>query len=261
MHAPADTPFVLITGGSGGIGLELALLFARDRYAIGLAARSADRMRTLAERLRMEGSPRVDVYPVDLAAPDAAAALWNRVVADHPDVDVLVNNAGFASSGPFHEQDWNVFSEMIRLNVLTLTQLTHLALGAMTRRGRGKILNVASTAAFQAGPQMGVYFATKAFVLHFSEAIAEELEGSGVTVTALCPGATHTGFQERAGMEGSNLFKGPNVLDAATVARVGYRAMQKGRRVRIVGAINKVLIFLTRVTPRKWTNKVVEALQ
>lgn len=255
-----QAPFVLITGGSGGIGLELAKLFAKDRFAIGLAARSADKMRALAEELKGMGSPRVDVYPVDLAKDGAAADLFQQVQADHPRIDALVNNAGFGHGGRFVETDWQLYRQMTQLNMVTLTHLTHLVLPGMIQAGKGRVMNVASTAAFQAGPLMGVYFATKAFVLHVSEAIAEELQGTGVSVTALCPGATHTGFQDRADLGGSGLFKGPNVMRADTVARKGYAAMNRGKRIVITGWVNRILVFLPRLVPRYFSNKVVKAV-
>jgi short-subunit dehydrogenase len=179
----------------------------------------------------------------------------------HTPVDVLVNNAGFGLNGRFAETDLDRELAMIQVNIAALTHLTKLFLKPMVERGRGRILNVASTAAFQPGPLMAVYYASKAYVLSFSEAIAEELGGTGVTVTALCPGPTATGFAEAAEMTNSRLFKLKKPMTSMDVAKAGYRAMQRGKRIVVTGAMNKLLAQSVRISPRALVTKVTRTLQ
>src|SRR5207253_1790491 len=199
-------------GASSAIGMDFARLLSRDGYDLFLVARSEAKLRELASEL---GNAKVIV--ADLVSPDAP----QRIFDASGGVDVLINNAGFGLSGPFIETDLRKELEMIQVNIAALTQLTKLFLRPMVARKSGHILNLASTAAFQPGPLMAVYYATKAYVLSFSEAIADELNGSGVTVTALCPGPTESGFQKRANMEDSKLVRGKLIMDAATVACLG----------------------------------------
>ncbi len=252
-------PLAVVTGATVGIGCELSRLLARDGHDLAVVARDEARLRQVAEEL--SGRHGVDVTWVvqDLSRPGAAAGLVTRL-AERP-VDVLVNNAGFGTFGPFAETDLEASLRMIRLNVSALTELTGLLLPAMLERGAGRILNVASTAAFQPGPLMAVYYATKAYVLHFSEALAEELRGSPVTVTALCPGPTKTEFHKRADMEGSGLLRHLGVMDAASVAAAGYRGMLSGRRIVIPGVMNKAGPLALRIAPRRLTTRVVRRLQ
>jgi uncharacterized protein len=252
---------VLITGASGGIGGEFAKLFASKGSELVLAARSGDKLARLAESLRAEHKVRVEPLAIDLstadAAPRAAAFLDEKKLA----VDVLVNNAGFGTFGPFAESDLATELGQIQLNVTTLTHLTRLLLPAMVKRGRGRILQVASTAAFQPGPMMAVYYATKAYVVSFSEALANELEGTGVTVSCLCPGPTDTGFNERAKLgNGGLLSKKSVMMDAAAVARIGYRGLMKGKRLIIPGLLNKVLAHSTRLGTRGLSASVVRRI-
>lgn len=244
----------LVTGASGGIGLELARLLAAQGHELHLVARRADALEAAAAEL---GRDRVRVHAADLTRPGAAAALAEAV----PRVDVLVNNAGVGNFGPFAEADLDRTLGMIQLNVAALTELTRRYLPGMVATGRGRVLNVASTAAFQPGPLMAVYYATKAYVLSFSEALAEELRGSGVTVTALCPGPTASGFQAGADMEASKLVKGRSLPTAAEVARDGLRAMDAGKVVHVSGVRNKVLASSIRVTPRPVVRRLVHRLQ
>lgn len=239
----------LITGASGGIGLALARLFARDGYNLVLTARSEDALRRLASELEKAHGIQAHVISADLTDPQAPAALYERTRQSGIHVDVLVNNAGFATYGPFADADPKSELDMLEVNVSALTHLTRLFLPAMIERRSGKVLNVASTAAFQPGPLMAVYCASKAYVLSFSEAIANELKGTGVTVTALCPGATRTGFIARAEMEKSNLFR-KGVMDVETVARAGYDALMKGRSFTIPGLANRFLAWSVRFMPR-----------
>jgi uncharacterized protein len=247
----------LITGASSGIGLDLARLFAKDGHDVVLVARSEGKLREIAAELERDFGVTAHVIVADLARPDAP----QRLVADHPvDVDVLVNNAGFGVAGPFIENDLAKELEMIQVNVVALTHLTKLLLPPMIARRRGRVLNVASTAAFQPGPLMAVYYATKAYVLSFSEALANEVQGTGVTVTALCPGPTATEFQQRAQMEHARLMRSPLMMDAAAVARVGYRALIAGKTVAIPGWANRLAAFTVRFTPRGLATRVVRQI-
>ena len=241
----------LITGASSGIGLALARVFAADGVDVILSARSEDRLRELANEVRETYRVKARVIPADLSRPGQAQRVYDRVVATGWQVDCLVNNAGFGVYGDFAETDWMAEAAMVQVNIVALTQLTKLFLPEMIARDRGKILNVASTAAFQPGPMMAVYFATKAYVLSFSEAIAHELRGTGVHVTALCPGATETGFQRAAGATGSRVFDSRKLPTGADVAVYGYEVLQRQKRVAVHGAINKMLAFGTRLLPRR----------
>lgn len=242
------TRTALITGASSGLGLEYAKLFAKDRHDVVLVARSEDKLRALATELEAHGI-KAHVYPADLSRADAPRALFDALTRDGVAVDILVNNAGLGYVHDFHTSELASELEMVQVNVTALTALTHLFLPGMVQRGFGRVLNVASTAAFQAGPGMSVYFATKAYVVSFSEGIAHELRGTGVTVTAHCPGATHTGFAAVAGAGDTLLFKGA-VASASATARHGYVALQRGRTVTIHGLLNRLLYWGGLLTPR-----------
>ncbi len=244
---------VLLTGASSGIGLELGRVFARHKHDLILVARSKEKLEQLAREWSTEFGVKVDVAAVDLSRPNAAGQLANR------DVDILVNNAAFGLNGTFVDLDLRRQLEMIELNVTALTHLTGLFLPAMVKRGRGRILNVASTASFQPGPMMAVYYATKAYVLSFSEAIAEELRGTGVTVTALCPGPTATDFTRVAGMANSRLHR-RFAADAKSVAEKGYRALMKGKRLLVPGMINKLTAVSVRFSPRGLVTRIVKGM-
>ncbi|HYR61200.1 MAG TPA: SDR family oxidoreductase [Actinomycetota bacterium] len=250
----------LITGASGGIGYELALLFAKDGYDLVLVARSAEKLSALAQRLQHDHGVQVRRIVKDLAAPGAPAEIHAELAAASVHVDVLVNNAGAGLLGKFADLDMDGDVGMLQLNVVAPTLLTRLFLPPMLERGSGRILNVASTAAFQPGPLMAVYYATKAYLLSLSEALANELAGTGVTVTALCPGPTETGFASHAGTEKSRLFTGPT-MDAKTVARIGYAALLKGKPVVIPGLRNRMLAFGTRLGPRKVVTQIARSMQ
>jgi uncharacterized protein len=243
----------IVTGASGGLGLEFAKLLAADGYDVVLVARSGEKLEALAAELRANHGIDAETIAMDLSARDAAAQLFARVA----DCDVLINNAGFASNGRFDQLDPARIHDEMMLDVVTLTELTRLYLPKMRARGSGRIMNVASTAAFLPGPFMAVYYACKAYVLSFSQAIAEELRGTGVTVTCVCPGATETGFADRAQMHGTLLFRLPKA-DAAKVARAGHRAMMKGRDVVVPGLSNKIVAISPKITPRRlllWTSR------
>ncbi|HYA85815.1 MAG TPA: SDR family oxidoreductase [Nitrospirota bacterium] len=241
----------LITGASGGIGYEFAKLLAQDCNTLVLVARNGDRLAEVKKELETGTSVSVLVVEKDLAKPGAADELYRELRIKNIGVDILVNNAGFGDNGAFSETDWALEEKMIAVNIIALTQMTKLFVKGMVERKSGRVLNVASTAAFQPGPFMAVYYASKAYVLSFSEAIASELKGTGVTVTVLCPGPTGTGFATTARMEHSRLFNLVKPASAADVARFGYQAMQSGSMVAIHGALNKIMAFSTRMAPRK----------
>jgi len=242
----------LVTGASLGIGLELARVLASRNHPLVVVARHEERLRALAAELPVP----VEVIALDLAEPGSARKLYDEVKARGLRVEILVNNAGFGSNGPFLEGDLANLTGMMELNMVTLTQLCHLFGQDMTAAGRGRIMNVASTAAFQAGPWMAVYYATKAYVLSFSEALHEELASRGVSVTALCPGPTKTGFQARADLAGANFLKFLTLMEARPVAEDGYRAMMSGRSLCVPGLLNRLLVLSTRFTPRFLATKV-----
>src|SRR6266496_2673190 len=229
----------LVTGGSGGIGLELAKVLARNGFDLVLVSRTRDSLEAAAGQIEGKYDVKVHVFAADLRRREAPEAIFDFLHNENTAIDVLVNNAGFGLGGEFAETELTRELEMIQVNIAALTHLTKLFLPAMIKRRSGRILNVASTAAFQPGPLMSVYYATKAYVLSFSEAIAEELRDSGVTVTALCPGPTQTGFASAANMEASRLF-GNRVARSSDVARAGYDAMKRGTRVVVPGLRNKL---------------------
>jgi uncharacterized protein len=244
-------PTALITGASGGIGLELAGVFAEHGFDLIVVARREERLLELGDRLEREHQRRVTVLAADLLAEGAARRLHETIAGAGLEVDVLVNNAGVMELGAFREIDLDTHLRLIQLNVASLTALTHLWLAPMLARGSGRILNVASIAAFQPVPSLAVYAATKAFVLSLTESLSEELRGSGVTVTALCPGFTRTEMYERA--QASNDAVGlPGFLlsDAREVARDGYAACMKGEVIAVPGVLNRVHTRTVGVYPR-----------
>ena len=240
---------VLITGASSGIGRELARQFAGDGADLVLIARSEDRLRELAAELAAESGVTVEVVPADLARPGSPDQIVQTLAQRQIEVDVLVNNAGFGRQ-----------LDMIEVNVAALTRLTALLLPAMLERRRGGILNVASTAAFQPGPNSAVYYATKAYVLSFTEALAEEVRGSGVRVSCLAPGPTDTGFAAQAGATGSRLFR-RGVMDAGRVARAGHDGLRRGKTVVIPGLRNRALAVGARLSPRILATKISGYMQ
>jgi uncharacterized protein len=245
----ASAPVVLITGASSGIGAALAEQYARDGYTVLLAARSVDKLQALASRLQAQHKVHAEALFADLEAADGAQALHAEVRARGHRLSALVNNAGYGLFGEFEATRLQAEHAMMQLNMNSLVSLTKLFLPDLKAQ-RGSILNVASTAAFQPGPYMAVYYATKAFVLSFSEAIAEELRGQ-VTVTALCPGPTASGFQDKAAMQGSALVNGKKLPTAQAVAQAGYAAVKRGQRVFIPGVMNWLMAQSIRYTPRR----------
>ena len=237
----------LITGASSGIGAELAKLCAAGGYDVILIARRADLLQQLAGDLTSRHGIAARTLAADLADPGAPGAIFDAVGGDR--VEILINNAGFGIHGPFAGTDWDAQRRLIQVNVTALAHLTRLFLPEMFRRGGGRVLNVGSTAAFVPGPLMATYYASKSFVLSFSHAIANEVRGTGVSVTVLCPGPTRTGFDTAAGISQVRLFRGP-VMSASEVARQGYAAMMAGKAEVIAGASNRWMIFGTRFMPR-----------
>jgi short-subunit dehydrogenase len=250
----------LITGASGGIGAELAKVFAREGFNLVLVARSEDKLKQLADNLKTKYGTESRILLKDLAQPKAPDEIFAELEQAGVSVDVLVNNAGFATYGYFHEIDLHKELELLQVNIVTLTHLSKLFVPAMLKRGGGKILNVASTAAFQPGPLMAVYYASKAYVLSLSEALAEEYRDKGITVTALCPGPTESGFQQRAAMEDSRLVQG-GLMRAAEVAEIGYRALMQGKRVVVPGMANKLGALFAAISPRAMTTRAVMNMQ
>ena len=241
---------VLITGASGGIGYELAKLFARDHHNLVLVARSGDKLAQVAAELRAQNVT-VRTIVLDLASPPAPKFLFDQMQTEGIAIDVLINNAGFGAFGEFAQMSNEEIFGQIQLNITALTELTRLFLPPMLASHSGRIMNVASTAGFQPGPLMAVYYATKAYVISLSEALANEVRKSGVTVTCFCPGATHTGFAKRAGNDKSRLFQQLGAMNVERVALDGYRAVMEGRTLAISGAHNWLVAQSTRFAPRK----------
>jgi short-subunit dehydrogenase len=250
----------LITGASNGIGLELAKIHAAKGDDLVLVARNKQKLDELKSEL--EAAHKVKVYTIgkDLSLPNAAEDVYDETTRQHISIDYLINNAGFGDFGMFAETDWNKELQMINLNITALTHFTKLYLQDMVKHRSGRIMNVASTAAFQPGPTMSVYCATKAYVLSFSEAVNNEVSDTGITVTALCPGPTESGFQAAAALEDSKLFKGKNIPTSKTVAEYGYRAMMSGKTVAIHGLVNSILANFVRIMPRSLVVKVTRNL-
>ncbi|HEY3235740.1 MAG TPA: SDR family oxidoreductase [Polyangiaceae bacterium] len=247
----------LITGASSGLGKELARLFAADRHDVVLVARRRPQLEALSSQLVQQHGITARVIACDLSSREGVDELLRQL--EGVEIDFLVNNAGFGSAGLFSESDAEREARMTELNVTAVVRLTRALLPAMLARRRGRILNVGSTAGFQPGAYMTTYYATKAFVNHFSQALSVELRGTGVTVTLSCPGPTNTEFVEVAGTGGSRLFH-LVVASAAQVAREQYGAMQRGRVMIVHGLFNRFLIQIQRISPRAWVRRVVAVL-
>ncbi len=251
--------WALLTGASWGIGEAMARELAAREWGLVLTARSEDRLHALAGELRDHYGVPVEVLAGDLTDPAMPAEL--EAATEGTPIDLLVNNAGFGGYGPFVESELEREIRMIELNVTAVTELTKRFVRPMVERGHGRILNVASTAAFQPGPLMAVYYATKAYVLSFSEALREELKGTGVTVTTLCPGPTASEFQGRADMEGSPLFERLTLPTSAEVARYGVEAALRGKGIAVHGRMNRILAFAGRFAPRSLLPAIVRRIQ
>lgn len=253
--------YALITGASAGLGSEFARLFVKDGYSVVLVARRKENLEKLKTELKtLNSSVEILVHDIDLGVPDAGSALYHWIKSKNISLEFLINNAGFGDAGEFAKLELSQQLKMIDLNIRTLVELCHLYAKEMLNAKRGRILNVGSTAGFQPGPYMTTYYASKAFVNSFSEALGHELKGSGVTCTCLAPGPTHTEFAQVAGFGNSKLFKSKMVANSAEVAKAGYDAMLKGEAMCIPGAINNILAQSTRFVPRSLTKKIAGRL-
>ncbi|MFD3001403.1 SDR family NAD(P)-dependent oxidoreductase [Pontibacter toksunensis] len=264
MAAPRthSTYTALITGASAGIGYELAELFAQHGHNLALVARSGGKLQSMAREFTSKYKVNTKVIAADLSKHDAPAKVMAQLKLEDTMVDVLVNNAGFGYYGAFRESDLQRELDMMQLNMVSLTHLCKLFLEQLPKGQHGKIMNVSSTAAFPpAGPYMAVYYASKAYVQSFSEALASELEDENVTVTVLCPGPTETNFKEAANLHGSGLFTKQFVADARSVAKAGYKGMMAGKVVVIPGIHNKLTVLSTRLMPRTILRNVVKRMQ
>lgn len=252
--------FAVITGASSGIGADLAREFAAGGYHLVITARRVDRLEALAEELTRDHGVIVRVMPADLARPGAAARLYADIKATGFAIDTLVNNAGFGMRGRFATLDTARQMEMVALNIMALTELSRLFLPAMIERGTGGILNVGSTAAFQAGPYMAVYYASKAYVLSLSEALHEEAKPFGVQVSVLCPGPVTTEFAAIANVESTKLFR-KGALDSRSVAKAGFWGYREGHAIIIPSAANKATAWGGRFLPRAVTRRLAGWMQ
>ncbi|BBM83240.1 SDR family NAD(P)-dependent oxidoreductase [Candidatus Uabimicrobium amorphum] len=243
----------IVTGASSGIGYEFCKILNENGYEIFLIARNEQKLRAVAAELR-----KAHVIVKDLSKENSAQEIFSEI---NNTPDVLINNAGFGDHGEFSDASWGKLQQMIQVNITALTELTHLFLPGMLEKKTGKIVNVASTASFQAGPLMAIYYASKAYVLHFSEALAHEIKGRGVTVTTLCPGPTASDFQRVAQMKDEKLVAGENLPSSRDVAIYGYKAMMKGKSVAVHGWTNKLMSCAYRFLPRKVITAIVGRVQ
>lgn len=251
----------LVTGAASGLGFELALLLAKDGYDLILVDVDAEKLQEAQQEITLSHPSGVQLIHKDLSTCNVAAEIFESI--ENKPIDVLINNAGFGIFGSFSDTDWQKEAKMLNLHVVTTTHLTKLVLKGMVERGNGKILNMSSLAAFQPGPLMSLYYASKAYILSFSEAIANELKGTGVTVTALCPGQTKTCFQEVVsnGASAADNKINFNIACPKAVAKYGYEAMQRGKIVAIPGNINKLLSKLPRFVSRRTATAVIRKIQ
>lgn len=247
----------LITGASGGIGFDLTKIFAENGYNLVLVARNKDKLMDLADHVQRMFGVSAKVLQKDLSDPAAPEQIHREIERSGISVDVVVNNAGYGLLGSFAHSDKRDELHMLQVNVTALAHLTKLFLPAMIRRGSGKILNVASTAGFQPGPMMANYYAAKAYVLSFSVALANEVLGTGVSVSVLCPGPTPTGFQERAGIKREPAARKLATLDSLTVARTGYEGLMAGKTIIVPGIFNRLGTILVRLVPMGFVSRII----
>ncbi len=252
---------VLITGASSGIGFELAKIFAKNSYNLFLVARKENILNELKKELEEKYSIKVKILIKDLADPSAPNEIFNEIINENIEINILVNNAGFGTYGYFYEIDLQTELNEINVNITSLTHLTKLFLREMIKRDEGKILNVASTAAFQPGPLMAVYYATKAYVLSFSEALANELRNTNIIVTTLCPGPTKTNFQKTASLDNSRQAMFANYVDPQKVAEFGYMALMNNKTIVIHGLLNRLVANSVRFIPRKIVINISRIIQ
>jgi len=252
----------LVTGASGGIGYEFAKVLASQKYNLVLIARNVDKLFEIKQKFEDDYKVKVMIVPVDLTIPMVSEQLFHELDTKKIQIDVLINNAGIGDYGKFSQTDWKKEDQLIQLNIVSLTHLTKFFMKGMIERGSGRIVNVASTAGFLPGPIMSVYFATKAYVISFSQAIACELKGTGVTVTTLCPGPTESGFQTASYMGDSKIVKVRKMATSEEVAQYGYKAMMRGQSVAIHGKLNNFLVFAAqRILPRSAVVNMVRKQQ
>jgi short-subunit dehydrogenase len=252
-----NTNWAIVTGASSGIGKEFAHIFAEHQVNLIIAARNENALVSLADELTAKHKIKVLIFPGDLSQQSIVMDFVKFVSDNQINPEYVINNAGFGDYGYFTDTHWAKEEKMIDLNMKTLTYLTKIYASQMKERGSGRIVNVASGAAFQPGPLMAIYFATKAYVLHFSEAIAAELSGTGVTITALCPGPTESNFWRTAGKKSAISFVPGRMPSSRVVAEYGYKAMIRGDRVAIQGIRNRLLTFLIRFVPRRAVTKII----
>ncbi len=248
----------LITGASGGIGEAFAKIFAKNGYNLVLVARSEDKLNRIAKELQSQYQIKVSILVEDLSKPNIALKIYNTIKEREIIIDTLINNAGFGDFGTFIDEDLKIVTEMIHLNITTLTEMTSLFVKDMKVRDSGKILNIASTAAFQPLPRFGVYAATKAYVLHFTEALHYELKDTNIAVSVLCPGPTSTGFAKRANADTLNFFK--NSMDSNIVAQIGYNGLMKNKMTIISGFKNKLMSLSRTIPSRNFLVKMVSKM-
>ncbi|MGI6217574.1 MAG: SDR family NAD(P)-dependent oxidoreductase [Coriobacteriales bacterium] len=248
----------LITGASGGIGKEFALIYAQEGFDLVLVARNEEKLAELKNQIEARYHVRVWTYPKDLSEKDAALDVFDFVIENKIEVGVLINNAGFGYRAPFGDSDWQRQFEMVQVNVVALMQLTWCFIKPMVEQGWGRIINVSSVASFCAGPNMSIYYASKAFVRSFSEAVHEELKGTGVAVTAVCPPPTSTGFEKNADLTGSRMFNLIRPISAHDVAVAGFRSSMLGRPLCYVGAFTKIASVGVRFVPRSVSRRFAE---
>ncbi len=260
-HQGQPQKTALITGACSGIGYEFTCLFANDNYNLVLVDINEKKLIEISEEFTQKYGISVKTIAKDLSLSTSPEEIYLELQQALIKIDVLVNNAGFGICGLFHETCLKSELEMLQVNVVCLTQLTKLFLKDMVAQGRGKILNVSSTAGFQPGPLMAVYFASKSYILSFSEAIANELEGTGVSVTVLCPGPTKSAFHKRTGTENSQRMKDMKMMDAITVAKIGFSGLMAGKTVVIPGVKNRILAEAVRFLPRKQVTRMSKAVQ
>lgn len=256
------TKTALITGASKGIGKELSKIHATNGDNLVLVARSEEQLRLLKNELETQcNSIKIEIIVKDLTVINSAKEIYDELKVKNIQIDYLINNAGFGDFGLFINTPWSRYQQMIDLNITSLSHMCHLFLSDMVLRKHGKVMNVSSTAAFQPEPMMAVYFATKSYVLHFSEALNNEVNDNGVSVTAFCPGPTDTHFMEDSNMKKSKLIKNTRLPSAYKVALSGYNAMMTGRSVKVFGFINKVVAYSVCIFPRKWVVSITRKMQ
>ncbi len=249
--------YVLITGATGGIGKEFAKLFAQSGYNLALVARNEKELQQLAQQLVTQYHIKVETFAFDLSNSESSTKLVTALFKKEIAIEILVNNAGFGTSGKFWEIPSSIESNEIELNILNLTILTKLLLPGMVSRKSGRILNVASVAAFLPGPLMAVYYASKAYVLSFSVALNEELKGTGISVSALCPGPTQTGFADRAKLTTSKLFS-QNLSTAVDVAQIGFNGLMSGKPIILCDLQSQIMTKFIQLIPRTWAAKIAK---